>query len=76
MSGSATFIVTVEWTRESGKFVARDEIVDVIRSELEDIQPDLSSLGQSGDSEYACEVRVEEQPEPPRIRRRKGMPKS
>lgn len=48
----AQFTVTVEYERESGKFVSRDEIADVIVEALEGADIELSGLGADGDSEY------------------------
>jgi hypothetical protein len=44
--------IDVEVQRVQGKFASRDDIQGAIQEELEQTEPDLSSLGADGDSEY------------------------
>jgi hypothetical protein len=50
------FRVTVEVTRESGLFAARDEIAEQLRDAIEGADPGyVSGVGANGDSEYTVD---------------------
>jgi hypothetical protein len=61
--------ITVELSKTAGLFVGRDELAEVIRDAVQDV--DLSGLGSQGDSEYQVDdVTVEAAAPRPRRKRR------
>jgi len=62
---NVTFLVTIELRRESGKFAARDEVVDALREMIEQNVEEVDGVGADGDSVYAIEdISVDEHVEP------------
>lgn len=62
-----TFTVTVDLEKESGKFVARDELVELLRESIEQADPGTVEGGPDGSSVYNVSTwDVEEMPSAPR----------
>lgn len=64
---SFTFTVSLAVRRESGKFASREDVAEAIRTALEEIEPDVESLGPDGESIYVVDdINVVEEPQPKR----------
>jgi hypothetical protein len=53
MAHTFTFTISVELARESGKFMARDEMSDLLIEAIEGSDPGEISGGADGDSVYS-----------------------
>lgn len=53
MAHRFTFTVEVTLERDAGKFMPRDEMAELIMSEIEGADPGSISGGPDGDSEYS-----------------------
>ncbi len=66
---SLTFLVSVEYRRESGKFAPREDIVEAISAALRDASIEMYDLGADGDSIYEVdEIEVEEYVPPKKVK--------
>jgi hypothetical protein len=67
---NVTLTVTVELRRESGKFAARDEIVDYLRDRIgEALDEGVDGVGADGDSVYVTDDYSVDEVSPPRRER-------
>lgn len=67
MSMAFTFTVSLSVRRESGKFASREDVASAIETALQEIEPDVESLGPDGDSVYVVDdISVVQEPPPKR----------
>jgi hypothetical protein len=73
MAHTFQFLVTVELTREQGKFAARDELADALRDELEGGDPGgVYGVGADGSSDYTVDSFTVEDYTPPVVQKVAG----